>query len=125
MKPNQPVAEIIKIDAKGKVFGRLASQVAILLRGKNKPGFKYNVAPNVKVVVTNLSSLGFTGTKLDTKIYYRFSGYPGGIKKMSLGEWWAKQPERLFRHTVKLMLPKNRLSARLLTNLKTYSETEK
>ncbi len=125
MKNNKPVAEIIKIDAKGKVFGRLASQVAILLRGKNKPGFKYNVAPNVTVVVTNLTSLKFTGTKLDTKVYYRFSGYPGGIKKISLGDWWLRQPERLFRHTVRLMLPKNRLSARLLTNLKTYRETEK
>lgn len=125
MKENKSTVEIVKLDASGQVFGRLASRVAVLLRGKNKPGFKFNVAPSVRVVVTNLSALKFSGNKLSGKIYYHFSGYPGGIKKASLGERLAKQPEKLFRETVRRMLPKNRLSNRLLTNLKIYRDTEK
>ncbi|MFA4818847.1 MAG: 50S ribosomal protein L13 [Patescibacteria group bacterium] len=115
----------VTIDATGLPYGRLASQVASHLRGKNLVTFKPNAAPDLKVIVTNLSKVKFSGDKLTTKIYYSFSGYPGGLKKATLGEKWAKQPERLFRWTVKHMLPKNRLSDRMIKNLQVYQGTDK
>ncbi|MFH1866805.1 MAG: 50S ribosomal protein L13 [Patescibacteria group bacterium] len=111
---------VINLDASDKSLGRVASEVAITLRGKKLVTFKPNVNPQQKVVVTNLAKAKFTGNKLDTKRYYRYSGYPSGLKTTSLREQFTKNPEALFKKMVRLMLPKNRLAAQILRNLTVY-----
>lgn len=110
----------ITIDAAGRSLGRVATEVANTLRGKNTVNFAPNVVPNIEVSVTNISQALFTGTKLEVKEYHRFSGYPGGLKTTTLKQEYEKDPVRLFRNTVKNMLPKNRLNAKFLQNLKVF-----
>jgi len=105
------------IDATNQPLGRLASRIAVLLRGKDVPTFKPNVAPGTKVRVTNVRSLKFTGNKLQNKIYYRYSGYPGGIYSRTLAESFEKSPEDVLRMTVFNMLPKNRMRHKIIKNL--------
>lgn len=106
------------IDATGKVVGRLASEVAMLLMGKNDASYRPNVLAPVAVHVTNLSKVRFTGTKLTTKLYWRFSGYPaGGLKHKSMAEFWEKDPAGFFAHVVGGMLPKNTLRPLMLKRL--------
>jgi large subunit ribosomal protein L13 len=112
------------VDAEGRALGRVASQVAILLRGKHKPTFSPHVDAGDFVVVVNAAKVKLTGGKGDDKLYYRHSEYPGGIRAASAATLRAERPERLFRTAVAGMLPKNRLSRRLITKLKVYAGAE-
>ncbi len=106
------------VDASGKVLGRLASQVAKILMGKNKAIFCRNMDVGDFVVVTNAEKIAVTGKKLSDKIYYRHSGYPGGLKEINLGRLLETHPTRAVEHAVKGMLPHNRLQARMMKRLK-------
>lgn len=110
----------ITIDAEGQSLGRVATQVANHLRGKNSVHFALNVVPEVEVHVVNATKLIFTGTKLDVKVYHHFSGYPGGIKTTTLRQEFEKDPAQLVRRAVRGMLPKNRLNAQFLRHLKVF-----
>lgn len=112
------------IDAKGKTLGRIATQIANILRGKNKPTFTPHVDTGDFVVVINAKHVKLTGKKWDQKIYYRHSGYMGGLKAITAAKMREEFPERLIIHAVKGMLPKNRLSNRLITKLKVYPEDD-
>ena len=109
------------IDAENKTLGALAVKIADLLRGKNKPTFTPNVDAGAFVVVVNAEKVRVTGKKLDQKYYYRHTGYIGNLKSMSLRSMLDKFPDRVIKHAVKGMLPKNRLSNRLITKLKVYA----
>lgn len=111
----------IIVDAANQTLGRLATSIAVTLRGKDKVTFAPNVVPNVQVVVTNASQLRFTGTKLTGKLYHHFSGYPGGLKTTTLKQELERDPVKLVRRAVAQMLPKNRLNARFMRNLKVFS----
>ncbi|MDR7416253.1 MAG: 50S ribosomal protein L13 [Armatimonadota bacterium] len=108
------------VDAQGKVLGRLASQVASLLRGKHKPTFTPHVDGGDFVVVVNADKVRLTGRKAERKVYYWHSGYPGGLKSATAGELLRTKPEELFRLAVQRMLPKTPLGRRMLRKLKVY-----
>ncbi len=108
------------IDADGAVLGRLASQVADVLRGKNKPVFTPHLDTGDFVVVINAEKVRVTGKKETEKFYMAYSGWKGGEKYTSVAQLRAKQPERLIHHAVKGMIPKNRLGRQLLTKLKVF-----
>ncbi len=112
------------VDAENKVLGRLAAKVAAVLRGKHKPVFTPHVDTGDFVIVINADKIHLTGTKLDNKMYYRHSGYPGGIKGVSAGEMLDKKPEAIIQHAVRGMLPKNKLGRQQLRKLKVYAGTE-
>jgi len=112
------------IDARDKVLGRVATQAANLLRGKTKPSFTPHVDCGDFVVIINAEHVQLTGTKGETKLYYRHSGYPGGIRQVTAAKVRASHPERLLRAAVTGMLPKNRLGRRLATKLKIYAGSE-
>ena len=112
------------IDLNGKTLGRAATAIADLLRGKTKPTYTPFVDNGDFVVAINADKIHLTGKKWDDKIYYRHSGYPGGLKQRTAKELQTKHPEDLILKAVKGMLPKNFLSAKLLTKLKVYAGTE-
>lgn len=112
------------IDATDQVLGRLASKVAKVLRGKNKPNFTPHVDCGDNVVVINADKIRLTGNKLDGKVIFSYSGYPGGRHDKTAGEILAKDSRRLIEHAVKGMLPKNRLGAKILRNLYVYAGAE-
>lgn len=112
------------VDGEGKVFGRVASQVASILRGKNKPEFTPNVDTGDFVIVVNADKLVLTGNKLDQKMYYRHSGYPGGLKKTSYRDLMQNKPELAFTEAVRRMLPKNTLGKKMLSKLRVYKGAE-
>lgn len=107
----------IEFDATNKVLGRLASDIALTLRGKKSPSFRPDRLADVKVVVHNAHKVAVTGTKETSKMYYRFSGYPGGLRQDRLADVRAAHPERLLMLAVKRMLPDNKLRAKMLKNL--------
>ena len=109
------------IDAEDVVLGRLATQVATLLRGKHKPTFAPHVDTGDFVIIVNAGKVALTGNKRDQKFAYRHSGYPGGLRKRSFGEMLDKQPERLLEKTIKGMLPHNRLGRAMASKLKVYA----
>lgn len=109
------------VDANGAVLGRLASQVAHRLRGKHNPLFTPHADTGDWVIVINAEKIVLTGRKMDQKMYYRHSGYIGGLKQMTAKELLEKKPEELVRSAVKGMLPKNRLGRRLFKKLKVYT----
>lgn len=109
------------VDAEGIVLGRLASRVAAILRGKHKPQFAPHVDVGDHVIVVNAAKVKLTGQKASKKIYYRHSGYPGGIKAEKLAEAMAKHPERVVEAAVRGMLPKNRLGRRMYKKLHVYA----
>ena len=109
------------IDADGKVLGRLATQVANILRGKNNPHFAPHQDTGDFVVVINAAALRLTGRKLETKVYHRHSGFPGGLRTRTAGRELRENPVRLLRRAVVGMLPKNRLGRQLATKLKVYA----
>lgn len=109
--------EWIIVDAEGLVLGRLASKVAKILRGKNKPSFTPNIDCGDNVIVVNAEKVVLTGKKMTDKVYIRHTGYPGGQRFQNPTDILAKYPERLVEKAVKGMLPKNRLGRRLFTNL--------
>ena len=112
------------IDAAGETLGRLATQIAALLIGKHRPDFTPGVVMGDHVVVINASQIAFHPTRLDSKIYYRHSLYPGGLKEVTLRKQLETHPDRVIRAAVRGMLPKNRLTARFLDNLKIYAGSE-
>jgi len=112
------------IDARDKILGRLASEIAIRLRGKHKPIFTPHMDSGDYVVVVNADKVVLTGGKLDKKIYYRHSGYVGGLKKTTAKEMLLRRPENLIKLAVKGMLPKNSLGRRQLTKLKIYAGSD-
>jgi large subunit ribosomal protein L13 len=112
------------VDAKGKILGRLASEIAKRLRGKHKPIYTPHVDTGDFVVVINADKIRLTGKKLIDKIYYRHSGYPGGIKSIAAGKMLKEKPERLIHLAVRGMLPKNSLGRRMLKKLKVYRGEE-
>jgi large subunit ribosomal protein L13 len=109
------------VDANGAVLGRLATQVAQRLRGKHNPKFTPHADTGDWVIVVNAEKITLTGRKMDQKIYYRHSGYIGGLKQISAKDLLAKKPEELVRSAVKGMLPKNKLGRRLFKKLKVYA----
>jgi large subunit ribosomal protein L13 len=112
------------IDADGKVLGRLASEVAKILRGKNKPTFTPNLDMGDNVIVINAEKIVLTGSKPDDKEYFRHSQYPGGIKFVNIKKIKKEHPEYVIEHAVKLMLPKSRLGRKIFGNLKVYTGAE-
>ena len=109
------------INAEGRVLGRLATQLADLLRGKKKPTFTPHVDTGDFVVVVNAGKVLLTGKKMKDKIYYRHTGHPGGIKEISAEKLLAKKPTEVIRVAVKGMLPKNSLGRKMLGKLKVYA----
>lgn len=108
------------IDAEGRTLGRLSTQVAGLLLGKHKPSYSPHLDMGDFVIVINASKIRVTGQKLQDKIYYRHTGYMGGLKETTLEEMLARNPTRVIEKSVKGMLPRNRLSRHLLRHLKVY-----
>jgi large subunit ribosomal protein L13 len=109
------------VDAEGQTLGRLATQIADALRGKRKPVYTPHVDTGDFVVVVNAEKISVTGDKLHEKMYYRHSGYPGGLKSRTLNDMLERRPEEVIRLAVKGMLPKNRLARKQLTKLKVYA----
>ena len=112
------------VDADGCTLGRLASEVASVLRGKNKPQYTPNVDTGDYVIVINADKINVTGKKLDQKIYYRHSEYVGGMKETTLREMMAKKPEKVVELAVKGMLPKGPLGRQMYTKLHVYAGAE-
>jgi len=120
-KPGEVERRWYVVDAQGKVLGRLASEVAMALRGKRKPQFTPHVDTGDFVIVVNAQKVLLTGKKLRDKMYYRSSGYPGGLKATAAGDLLKKHPERLIQHAVRGMLPKTKLGDALYRKLKVYA----
>ncbi len=116
--------EWVLVDADGLALGRLASEVAKMLRGKNKPNYTPHVDCGDNVVVINASKVSLSGKKWDAKEYVRHTGYPGGQRSLTAKELFEKDPTRLIEKAVKGMLPKNKLGADLFRNLKVYAGAE-
>ncbi len=112
------------INADGMIVGRLATKVASILRGKDKPIFTPHVDTGDFVIVVNADKVRFTGNKLENKLYYRHSGYPGGIKQKAAKDIMKDSPEDIIILAVRGMLPKNKLGRQQLKKLKVYSGTE-
>ena len=112
------------VDADGQILGRLATEIADLLRGKGKPAYTPHVDTGDFVVVVNAKNVRVTGKKLEQKIYYRHSGYPGGLRERTLAEQLERRPEEVIRKAVKGMLPKNKLASAQLRKLKVYAGPE-
>ncbi|MEW6378115.1 MAG: 50S ribosomal protein L13 [bacterium] len=109
------------LDAKGEVLGRLATKVAVILRGKAKPDFTPHVDTGDFVIIVNADKVLMTGRKIQQKIYYRHSGYPGAIKATPAHKMMKEKPEEIIRKAVKGMLPKNRLGRQVYRKLKVYT----
>ncbi len=112
------------VDATGQTLGRLVTQVARVLSGKHKPTYSPAVDVGDYVIVVNADKIHVTGNKLDHKMYYRHSGYPGGLKVITLRKQLQQHPERVIEHAVRGMLPKNRLGRQMLKKLKVYAGPE-
>ncbi len=123
-KPGELDRRWYLVDAEGKTLGRLATQIADLLRGKGKPEYTPHVDTGDFIVVVNAEKIAVTGKKLDQKIYYRHSGYPGGLKQRTLREQLSRRPTEVLRKAVKGMLPRNRLANQQITKLKIYAGPE-
>ncbi len=109
------------VDAEGKILGRLATEIANTLRGKNKPNFTPHMDTGDFVVVINAGKVGLTGKKLTDKVYYHHTGYPGGIRGITAEKLLEKKPEQLLIEAVKGMLPKNKLQSVFMKKLKVYA----
>ena len=112
------------VDAQGKILGRMASEIAKVLRGKNKPIFTPNADTGDFVIVVNAKGVKLSGHKFDHKVYYRHSEYPGGIRSQTAAKLLETKPEDLVHLAVKGMLPKSRLGRKLATKLKVYPGAE-
>jgi large subunit ribosomal protein L13 len=112
------------VDAEGQPLGRLASRIAAALRGKNNPAFTPHVDCGDFVVVVNAEKIKLTGNKANGRLYHRHSGYPGGVRTRTAGDFLARNPQQLLRTAVMGMLPTNRLSRRLIGKLKVYTGPE-
>jgi large subunit ribosomal protein L13 len=112
------------IDAEGVPLGRLASEVAQILRGKNKPTFAPHMDMGDYVIVVNADKVAVTGNKETQKVYYRHSGFPGGLRSDTLAKMRIDHPDRLVQNAVRGMIPKNRLGRQILTKLKVYAGSD-
>ena len=124
VKPAEVKKEWYVIDATDLVLGRLASRVALILRGKNKPSFTPNVDCGDNVIIVNADKVRLTGRKMTDRVYIRYTGYPGGQRFTTPKELLHKRPTELVRMSVKGMLPKNRLGDKLIKNLYLYQGSE-
>jgi large subunit ribosomal protein L13 len=120
-KPREIERRWYVVDAESKTLGRLATQIADVLRGKGKPAYTPHVDTGDFVIVVNAEKIHVTGQKLDQKLYYRHSGYPGGLHTRTLREQLERRPEEVLRKAVRGMLPKNRLASAQLRKLKIYA----
>jgi large subunit ribosomal protein L13 len=109
------------VDAEGQTLGRLASRIAPIIRGKHKPTFTPHLDCGDFVIVINAEKVRVTGQKLDQKFYHHYSGYPGGLKSISLRDQLASHPERVLQAAIRGMLPKNKLGRRMIKKLKVYA----
>ncbi len=123
-KPHEVERSWFVVDAEGKTLGRIATQIAMILRGKHKPTYTPHVDTGDFVIVVNADKVHLTGKKLQDKIYYHHSQYPGGLKSIRAGELRSKDPERMIRLAVWGMLPHNRLGRKMLKKLKVYAGPE-
>lgn len=123
-KPNEVPRNWIVVDLDGKTLGRAATAIARILRGKNKPQFTPHVDTGDFVVAVNADKIKMTGNKPEKKRYYRHSGYPGGIRSLTLNQMLERKPIEVLRKAVKGMLPKNSLGRKLLKKLKIYASPE-
>lgn len=123
-KPSDIQREWFVVDAENLVLGRMATEVARLLRGKHKPTFAPHADVGDHVIVVNADKVVLTSNKAETKMVYRHSGYPGGLKTRSYGDLLQEQPAEIVRKSIVGMLPKNRLGAQMATKLKVYAGTE-
>jgi large subunit ribosomal protein L13 len=123
-KPGEVERRWYVVDAEGRTLGRLATEIADTLRGKHKPQYTPHVDTGDFVVVVNADKVAVTGKKLDDKIYYRHSGYPGGLKQRTLREQLDRRPTEVIRRAVKGMLPRNRLGRAQLRKLRIYAGAE-
>jgi large subunit ribosomal protein L13 len=119
--PKETENDWVVIDAAGKTVGRLATQVAQILRGKHKPSYTPHLAGGDFVIIVNAEKVVFSGSKLDQKVYTRYSGYQGGLKQVPARAMLAKHPERVLERAVWGMLPKHRLGRKLIRRLKVYA----
>ena len=124
IRENEISREWFIVDAEGRTLGRLASEIAQIIRGKKKPFFTPHMDMGDFVVVVNAEKVKVTGNKEKDKTYFRHSGYPGGVTQISLRKVRQDYPERIITNAVKGMLPHNRLGRQLLTHLKVYSGTD-
>lgn len=120
-KPNEVERKWYVIDAEGKVLGRLATEVATILRGKNKPIYTPHVDTGDHVIIINAEKIKLTGNKLNQKNHVYHTGYPGGLKQVPYSELIEKNPQRIIELAVKGMLPKNRLGRAMIKKMKVYS----
>ena len=123
-KKNEVERKWILVDAQGVVLGRLAAKVASILKGKHKPIYTPHVDTGDFVVIINADKIHFTGKKLDDKIYYRHTNYPGGLKAITAGKLLKEKPEEVILTAVRGMLPKNPLGRDMIHKLKVYAGTE-
>lgn len=123
-KPNEIERKWYVVDAAGQTLGRLASEVATILRGKHKPEYTPHVDTGDHVIIINAEKIELTGNKLHDKKYYRHSGYPGGLKVRTAHEMFSKHPERVLELAVKGMLPKNSLGRKMFKKLHVYAGPE-
>ena len=123
-KPAEIERKWYVVDAEGETLGRLASKIAVILRGKHKPIYSPSVDCGDYVIVLNAEKISVTGQRLDQKVYYRHSGYPGGIRSITLRDQLERYPTRPVELAVKGMLPKNKLGRKMLKKLKVYTGTE-
>jgi len=123
-KPGEIQQDWYVVDASEHNLGRMATRIAVVLRGKHKPQFTPHVDGGDFVVVINASKVNLTGNKLDQKKYHRYSGHPGGLKSVDARTVRAEDPERMIQQAVKGMLPKNRLSRQIIKKLKVYAGPE-
>jgi len=119
--PKETSNDWVVIDADGQTVGRLATQIASVLKGKHKPTYTPNQPGGDFVVVVNAEKVAFSGRKLDQKVYTRYTGYQGGLRETTAREMLAKHPERVLEHAVWGMLPKTRMGRRLIRRLKVYA----
>jgi large subunit ribosomal protein L13 len=123
-KPKEIEQHWYLVDAEGQTLGRLATRIADTLRGKRKPEYTPHIDTGDFVVVVNAEKVSVTGKKREDKIYYRHSGYPGGLRERTFAEEIERRPTEVLRKAVKGMLPRNRLARRQLTKLKIYAGPE-
>ena len=123
-KPAEVERKWYIVDAEGKTLGRLASQVAAILRGKNKPTYTPHVDCGDYVIVINAEKVEVTGKKRSEKIYKRHTGYPGGLRELTFEQLLEKHPEEIVKHAVKGMMPTGRLGRQMFKNLKVYAGCE-
>lgn len=123
-KPHEITRDWFVVDATGLTLGRLATRVADVLRGKHKPQWAPHVDTGDYVIVTNCDKLVVTGNKRTQKLYWRHSGYPGGIRKRTFEEQMERRPEEIIRSAVRGMLPRNKIGRQQLLKLKVYRTAE-